>query len=116
MVVIRLARGGAKKRPFYNIVVANSRKPRDGRYIERIGYFNPVATGSEIRLLIEKDRIAHWTSMGAQPSARVLSLLKDYEEMVLEGAANANKEQKQSGKKEPSKEKVAKESAEETQE
>lgn len=79
MVVIRLARGGAKKRPFYNIVVADSRKGRDRRYIERVGYYNPIARGGEIRLLIEKERVTHWTSQGAQPSDRVISLIKEFE-------------------------------------
>jgi small subunit ribosomal protein S16 len=78
MVVIRLARGGAKKRPFYNIVVADSREPRDGRYIERVGYFNPVARGSELRLQVEEERVAHWTEHGAKPSPRVVSLLDEF--------------------------------------
>lgn len=82
MVVIRLARGGAKKRPFYNIVVADSRKSRDGRFIERVGYFNPIATGNEIELLIEKERVAYWTSQGAKTSNRVIYLLKQYEKMA----------------------------------
>lgn len=78
MVVIRLARGGAKKRPFYNIVVADSREARDGRYIERVGYFNPYAAGKETELFIKNERVSHWTSQGAQPSDRVQSLLKKY--------------------------------------
>ncbi len=76
MVTIRLARTGAKKRPFYHIVVADSRRARDGRYIERVGFFNPIATGGEERLRIERDRIDHWVSQGAQPSDRVAQLLK----------------------------------------
>ena len=76
MVVIRLARGGSKKRPFYHVVVADSRCRRDGRYIERIGFFNPVAQGQEERLRVDTDRIDHWVSKGAQPSDRVSSLLK----------------------------------------
>lgn len=78
MVTIRLARTGAKKRPFYHIVVADSRKPRDGRYIERVGFFNPIATGSEERLRIDQERINHWVSQGAQTSDRVSQLLKDH--------------------------------------
>jgi small subunit ribosomal protein S16 len=78
MVTIRLARTGAKKRPFYHIVVADSRKPRDGRYIERIGFFNPIATGGEERLRIDRERVDHWVSQGAQPSDRVSQLLKDH--------------------------------------
>ncbi len=78
MVTIRLARAGAKKRPFYHIVVADSRRARDGRYIERIGFFNPIAVGGEERLRIEKERIDHWVSQGAKPSERVAKLLKDH--------------------------------------
>ncbi len=77
MVTIRLARGGAKKRPFYHIVVTDSRSRRDSRYIERLGYFNPMAKGLEVRLNLESDRIAHWLSEGAQTSERVAKLLKD---------------------------------------
>jgi len=78
MVTIRMARGGAKKRPFYHIVVADSRRSRDGRYIERIGFFNPIATGGEERLRIDTERTEYWSSQGAQLSARVSRLLKDY--------------------------------------
>lgn len=76
MVTIRLARGGAKKRPFYTIVVTDSRNRRDGRYIERIGFFNPIAAGQSERLRIDRERVEHWLSKGAQPSARVAQLLK----------------------------------------
>lgn len=79
MVTIRLSRGGAKKRPFYHIVVTDSRKRRDSGYIERIGFFNPVARGQEVRLRVDMDRVAHWTSTGAKTSDRVSSLLKSYE-------------------------------------
>ena len=79
MVTIRMARGGAKKRPFYHIVVADSRRSRDGRYIERIGFFNPIATGGEERLRIDTERTEYWSSRGAQLSARVTRLLKDYQ-------------------------------------
>lgn len=77
MVTIRLARGGAKKRPFYHIVVTDSRSRRDSSYIERLGYFNPTAKGQEVRLNLENDRIAHWIGEGAQPSERVAKLLKE---------------------------------------
>ena len=77
MVVIRLARGGAKKRPFYHIVVTDRRNKRDGRYIERLGYFNPAASGEAKRLELQLDRIQHWQSVGAQLSDRVASLLKE---------------------------------------
>lgn len=76
MVVIRLARGGSKRRPFYHIVVTDSRKRRDSGYIERLGFFNPVARGQEVRLHVEKDRVEHWLGRGAQMSDRVKSLWK----------------------------------------
>lgn len=74
MVVIRLARGGAKKRPFYQVVVTDSRNARDGRFIERIGFFNPTAKGQAEKLRLDADRLAHWVALGAQPSERVASL------------------------------------------
>jgi len=76
MVTIRLSRTGAKKRPFYHIVVTDSRNARDGRYIERLGFFNPVATGGEEALRIDRSRVDHWLSKGAQTSDRVAKLLK----------------------------------------
>ncbi|MCR8914916.1 30S ribosomal protein S16 [Marinobacter sp. TBZ242] len=76
MVIIRLARGGSKKRPFYHLTVTDSRKSRDGRFIERVGFFNPVARGQEERLRIDRDRIEHWLGQGAQTSERVAQLLK----------------------------------------
>lgn len=76
MVVIRLARGGSKKRPFYHINVADSRSPRDGRFIERLGFFNPVARGQEVPVRIDMERVEYWLSKGAQPSERVADLLK----------------------------------------
>ena len=78
MVVIRLSRAGAKKRPFYHIVVTDSRRRRDGNYIESIGYYNPVARGQEIKLHLEVDKLNHWTSVGAQLSDRVMSLAKEF--------------------------------------
>jgi small subunit ribosomal protein S16 len=76
MVVIRLARGGAKKRPFYNMVVADSRTRRDGRFIERIGFYNPLATGKEEGLRIAADRLNYWQQQGAQLSMTVARLVK----------------------------------------
>ena len=76
MVIIRLARGGTVKRPFYHVVVADRRSPRGGRYIERVGFFNPIATGGEQRLRVDLGRIDHWVARGAQPSERVADLLK----------------------------------------
>jgi len=77
MVVIRLARGGQKKRPFYHIVVTDARNKRDGRYIERIGFFNPSAKGDEVRLNLNSDRIDHWVKLGAKASDRVNALMKE---------------------------------------
>jgi len=77
MVTIRLARGGAKKRPFYHITVSDSRNARDGRHIERIGFFNPVARGNEERLRMDLERAAFWQGQGAQVSDRVKALLKE---------------------------------------
>ena len=76
MVVIRLARGGAKKRPFYNLVVADSRTRRDGRFIERIGFYNPIATEKEEGLRIAADRLDDWQKQGAQLSLTVARLVK----------------------------------------
>jgi small subunit ribosomal protein S16 len=76
MVVIRLARGGAKKRPFYNVVVADSRDRRDGRFIERVGFYNPVAAAHEEGLRISQERVAFWKARGAQLSDTVEMLVK----------------------------------------
>lgn len=82
MVTIRLSRGGAKKKPFYHVVVTDSRMPRDGRYIERLGYFNPMARGSEKNLEVSLDRIDHWVSQGAGTSDRVKTLIKQARKAV----------------------------------
>jgi len=101
MVTIRLARGGAKKRPFYGIMVADSRRSPRGRFIERVGFFNPRAVGGEERLRVDSERVEYWISKGAQPSDRVASLLKQYakgpealaaEKAKLEEAAQAKQE------------------------
>lgn len=76
MVVIRLSRGGAKARPFYSIVVADKRARRDGRFIERIGFYNPLAKGGEEPLRIAQDRLTHWLGVGATPSDTVARLIK----------------------------------------
>lgn len=78
MVVIRLSRGGAKKRPFYNIVAANKQDRRDGRFIERVGFYNPVAAGNEPGLKVALDRITYWREHGAQLSPTVERLVKDF--------------------------------------
>ena len=77
MVVIRLARGGAKKRPFYHIVVTDQRNKRDGRSIERLGFYNPVATGNEKRVELDVARVNHWVSQGAQLTDKVRMLAKE---------------------------------------
>jgi small subunit ribosomal protein S16 len=82
MVTIRLSRAGAKKRPFYHIVVTDSRNARDGRFIERVGFFNPVASGGDARLRLDIERLEHWTSHGAQASERVRELVKAYRKQV----------------------------------
>jgi small subunit ribosomal protein S16 len=76
MVVIRLARGGAKKHPFYSIVAADSRNRRDGRFIERVGYYNPLAAGAEIPLSLNLERITYWEQNGARLSPTVTRLVK----------------------------------------
>jgi len=85
MVRIRLSRGGALKRPFYHIVVTDRRNRRDGRYIERLGFFNPIARGNDERLKVDLERADYWLGQGAQPSERVAGLLKQ-----LRAAADAS--------------------------
>ncbi len=95
---IRLARGGSKKRPYYRIVVADSRMPRDGRYIEKVGSYDPLLPkDSEQRVLLEEDRIKHWLSKGAKPTDRVLRFLDGAD--ILERRARNNPEKAQPGKK-----------------
>lgn len=77
MVTIRLARGGSKKRPFYHLTVTDSRSSRNGRYIERVGFFNPLARGQEVSLNVDSERVAHWVGCGAQLSDRVSQLIKE---------------------------------------
>jgi len=77
MVKIRLARGGAKRQPFYHIVVTDSRNRRDGRNIERLGFFNPVARGNDERLRVDHERVEHWLGQGAQISERVSHLVAE---------------------------------------
>ena len=87
MVVIRLARGGAKKRPFYNIVVADSRMRRDGCFIERLGFYNPMAAGGEQPLRVALDRITYWSSVGAQLSPTVKRLIGEAQKQTAPAAA-----------------------------
>ncbi|MDX8126179.1 30S ribosomal protein S16 [Methylomonas sp. BW4-1] len=82
MVSIRLSRGGAKNRPFYHVVVTDSRSSRDGRYIERVGFFNPLARGGEQRLVLDSERVQYWKANGAQPTDRVARLIKDADKVA----------------------------------
>lgn len=82
MVVIRLARGGKRKHPFYRIVAADKRFPRDGRHLEILGYYNPMARGGETKLHVESGRVKYWLGVGAQPSESVTGLLKKFEKMA----------------------------------
>lgn len=87
MVVIRLARGGAKKRPFYSIVVADQRYQRDGRFIERIGFYNPMARGKEEKVRLERERVDYWVEKGAQLSTRVATLVKTWDSSASQAVA-----------------------------
>ncbi len=87
MLRIRLARAGAKKRPFYHIVVADQRRPLGGRYIERIGFYNPIAAGKEVRLKIDQELLNQWKEKGAQPTERVLELLQNIAPIEKSAAA-----------------------------
>lgn len=90
MVVIRLTRGGAKKRPFYHIVATDKRSRRDGSFIERIGFYNPVAAASENGLVLSMDRVGHWQQRGAQLSPTVARLVKQYQASQLPQAGQAS--------------------------
>ena len=89
MVVIRLARGGAKKRPFFNIVATDSRNARDGRFIERLGFYNPVSAENEQRFRIANERLDYWTGVGAQLSPTVARLVKEFKPAASAPAASA---------------------------
>ena len=113
MVIIRLARSGSKKNPYYFITVADERRPRDGSFIERLGFFNPTASGQEERLRIDIDKINEWISKGAQISERVKSLIKESKLTPEEFAAKIEaKKAKIESKKAAIAEKLAKESIE----
>lgn len=113
MVVIRLARTGSKKNPFYHVVVADRRKPRDGRYIEQVGLYNPMARGKATVLELNQERINHWMSQGAKPSERVLHLMKQLkmtDTSKIEATptrAEARKAQAEESKKAATKQKAA---------
>ena len=117
MVVIRLARAGAKKSPFYHMVVTDSRRRRDSNYVEQLGYFNPVARGQEARLHLNLEKISYWESVGAQLSDRAKSLIKEYRKTAAPIAEPAEKpakkaEPKASAKKAEPKVAAPKEKAE----
>ncbi len=86
MLAIRLSRGGSKKRPFYHVVATDSRNARDGKFIERLGFFNPIARGQEEELRLDLERIAYWQSHGGQVSDRVKSLIKQYKKTAAQAA------------------------------
>ena len=113
MVIIRLARSGAKKNPYYFITVADERRPRDGAFIERLGFFNPSANGQEERLRIDLDKLQEWISKGAQVSERVISLVKEAKLTPEEYQAKIDaKKAKSDAKKAVIAEKLAKEAEE----
>lgn len=89
MVTIRLARTGAKKRPFYHLTVAEASAKRDGRFIERVGFFNPIATGNADRLKVDLERVDYWMSVGARPSERVLDLVREARKVGTDGVVGA---------------------------
>ncbi len=93
MVVIRLSRAGTKKVPFYHVVVADQRKPRDGRFIERLGYYDPIAKGLATKVELNKERIEYWIGQGAQPTERVSHVIQEFTQLGLTGA-ETSKDQK----------------------
>ena len=86
MVTIRLSRGGMKKQPFYHVVVTDRRQKRDGRCLERVGFYNPVARGNGQRLRLDMARIRHWMGVGAQASDRVAVLMREWEKVAQQPA------------------------------
>ena len=99
MLTIRLARSGSKKRPFFHITIADSRRARDGKFIERVGYFNPISRGKEVRLEINKERVDYWIDQGAQLSGRVESLIKEFNETDEEKKKRELKKEKRKVRK-----------------
>lgn len=94
MVVIRLSRAGTKKVPFYHVVVADQRKPRDGRFIEQVGYYDAVARGNSKKIELNQDRINYWISKGAQPSPRVCNVIKEFVHFTASGEFPVKKPRK----------------------
>jgi small subunit ribosomal protein S16 len=103
MVVIRLSRGGSNKRPFYKVVAADSRAARDGKYLEQLGYFNPIASGADKRLELNQERMNYWLGQGAQPSERVQGLLQEFANPELVDKRKAKKAKRVAAKKEKAK-------------
>ena len=100
MVVIRLALAGTKKVPFYHLVVADQRKPRDGRFIERVGYYNAIAKGKADKIELNEERIQHWINKGAQPSSRVNHVRAEFAQFKATGAYPVKKPRKKAAKAE----------------
>ncbi len=98
MVVIRLSRAGTKKVPFYHVVVADQRKPRDGRFIERVGFYDSIARGKSTKIELNKERIQYWISQGAQPSPRVAHVIKEFTQFGLTGEYPVKKPRKKAVK------------------
>lgn len=109
MVTIRLSRGGSKKRPFYSILVADQRWPARGRFIERVGFYNPIAVGREVKLRIDTDQVDHWVRLGAQPSKRVSQL---YQQAKAASKVNPVKDEKPEALDDPAQPAKAVEAAE----
>jgi small subunit ribosomal protein S16 len=107
MVVIRLSRGGTNKRPFYTLVAADSRKARDGRYIEQLGYFNPIASGKDQRLKLDKARVDYWVGCGAKLSDRVADLLREMSNPQIIDKRKVKKDTLKTRKKEKTKAEAA---------
>lgn len=107
MVRIRLSRTGAKKKPFYHVVATDQRSRRDGRYIERLGYFNPVARGKETPLMLDVERIEYWEGQGAQTSERVASLVKHFKNAGGAEALAAKQQELEAARKEKAAAKIA---------
>ncbi len=99
MVVIRLSRAGTKKVPFYHVVVADQRKPRDGRFIEQVGYYDAVPRGRAKKIELNQDRINYWIGKGAQPSSRVNHVIKEFAQFTATGEFPVKKPRKKPVKK-----------------
>lgn len=110
MVIIRLTRGGAKKRPFYHVVVADSRKPRDGRFIEQLGFYDPINPNESDSLKLDLERVNYWVSNGAQPSERVSHLIKTFSKLQQQIVVAMGKDKEISVEKSVAKESVTEKS------